>query len=647
MKTNTKKLPSYIKLNSKIRPQDDFYSYVCHHWSSDNPLPTGKNQWTIFDQVKGQVDKQIKDIVSKWLETSASLSEDQKQLVDFYQSLENNQKHLKTNITDFKKLIAQVELTATGKNSQLSLLALAHYLNLELFFKFRINLDFAIDNYYCLEIQACQLSLESNIYLEHNRSKQLDYLSFITRRQQALNKLGIKYDLQPEKILEIETKLNQFKLDQATDKSDKDIYSLKELNNELDFNWNYYLKLLRLGFIESIIVSNASYMKSVIDYLNNLPVDDLKQFLLFKLSLKYGQFLNDDIFKIDHIFFNKHLKNQDFKQAKYEAIIDLISHYFAETINQTYLKLHFNLNQQKDCREIVKNLMQSFYRRLNRNQWMSDETKLYGQAKLKQITINLGYTSNWLNYRALELSDFRLVDNLAQIERRRLKSYFKLLREPIDRRHDNFNIDRTQTVDARANLRLLKTTYTSSLLQPPFYDSKATWAYNLGAIGSVIAHELTHHFDNRGCKIDIEGNLDTWLSSKEQRAFHRLANKLVRLANKHYITPEIKMSGKQVIDEMIADLGGLEIVLDAIKAKIKQPQALKLALKQALIGYAFHFATNADLETKITQAQTSVHPDPVFRVNGIVVHCNDFYEVFEIQPTDNLYLKPQHRLQIW
>ena len=195
---------------------------------------------------------------------------------------------------------------------------------------------------------------------------------------------------------------------------------------------------------------------------------------------------------------------------------------------------------------------------------------------------------------------------------------------------------------------MLNTNYPAAFLQPPFYDRQATWEYNLGSTGATIGHELTHNFDTNGSNYDHEGHLAPWLNKEEQRSFKGEAEKLIKLADQHYPVPEARMKGKQVIGELIADLGGLEIALEAAKDKYHdRGEERTAALRAVFIAYAYHWAYNATVETKIMLIKTGVHPDPAFRVNGVVRHCDDFYEVFDVKESDNLYLKPEERVKIW
>ena len=321
---------------------------------------------------------------------------------------------------------------------------------------------------------------------------------------------------------------------------------------------------------------------------------------------------------------------------------------FCDTLGQAYVKRHFRAGRKRQVEELAGQVAAAFRERLGRNTWMSAPSRLYAQDKLDRIIINAGYSGIWNDCSELELADDNPLDNALQIVAGNVRKNLGLLEQEPDRRRFGSLTENVQAVNAWTSPVLLNTNYPAAFLQPPFFDHEAGWTYNLGALGSVIGHELTHNFDDQGSCYDRDGHLAPWLNREERRAFKKAADKLVKTADKHRPAPEVRMKGKQVIGELIADLGGLEIVLDIVKEACRDDEEKRRrALREVFIAYGFHFAINETAEAKIMLAKAGVHPDGPFRVNGIVRHCDDFYEVFGVKEGDNLYLKPEDRARIW
>ena len=320
--------------------------------------------------------------------------------------------------------------------------------------------------------------------------------------------------------------------------------------------------------------------------------------------------------------------------------------YFSDTFGQAYVKHYFPVSNKKKVEKLAAEVAKSFAERLADNDWMSATSRRYAQDKLARIIVNIGHGSTWQSYN-VELDPENLIGNRLILMDAYRKRKLALLEQTPDRQCFDSLDNNVQIVNAWTNPILLNTNYPAAFLQPPFYDSKASFEYNLGALGSVIGHELTHNFDDQGSRYDIDGHLKAWLSKEEQKAFKKAAAKFIKHANKHQPVPKIHMKGKQVIGEIIADLGGLEIVVDIVRNKYPDAQARKVAFRQLFIAHAFYYAINETMQSKIMLAQAGVHPDNPFRVNGIVAHCEGFYEAFDLKKGDNLYLKKSERVSIW
>ena len=647
----TNNLPDYIKLNHKIRPQDDFYAYVCHRWRQDNPRPAIRSRWSLFDALNERVEKQIQKILEDWLKAdNPKLTTAQQQVVIYYQTLIDKEKHQDRSLATLLETAQAIGAT----NSKAILLGRAANWGIGLFFAMSVNLDSKNNRRYCLNIYPAKLDLpERAYYLSRDAAMQefrRAYLDFIQNYAQALGKMGFQYSLEPKKILAIETNLAKFswELHKARD-SEKtyNLYTWQAFRQEFSFNWPAYFKLLEIKTNQDIIVSQPSCLKKALRYLENLPINELKGYLTHKLALSLGGLLNEAMVKNYFEFFGKKLLGVEQLKPLKKRVLNSANNTFCDTFGQTYVKRHFTVAQKQTVEKLAAEVSKAFRKRLGENEWMSSSSRQYAQIKLDQIIVNIGYSGYWAEYNNLELDPSNPVRNALSINLLENKKVFALLSQKPDRRRFNHLDEDVQTVNAWTNYLLLNTNYPAAFLQVPFYNHQAGWEYNLGSIGSVIGHELTHNFDDQGSRYDQDGHLQPWLSKAEQKTFAKAAEKLIKRADKHYPTPETKMKGKQVIGEVIADLGGLAIVLDIVKGQYKDRQQRRKALRMVFIAYAFHFATNESLEAKIMMTKAAVHPDNAFRVNGVVAHCEDFYEAFEVKQKDGMYISPDERAKIW
>jgi putative endopeptidase len=188
-------------------------------------------------------------------------------------------------------------------------------------------------------------------------------------------------------------------------------------------------------------------------------------------------------------------------------------------------------------------------------------------------------------------------------------------------------------------------------LQPPFFDATADIAANLGGIGAVIGHELTHGFDDQGCQFDADGNVRIWQTDNDREVFAARADIIIKQAGAYEVLPGLHMQGDLVIGESIADLGGVEIAFEALEQYLAEHpgeniDGLTPQQRFFIAGAASERDANRD-EKKREYALTDPHPDSVFRVNGVLQHVDGFYKAFGVTKKDALFRPAEARAKIW
>ena len=649
-------LPAYIQLNDHIRPQDDFYAYVCHHWRQAHPLPATRSRWGLFNALKDQVDDQVAAIIDDWLAAEQSeLEPAQRQTVTYYQALFNKDNYQGASFATLTDKITAIQQAELGRSGMARLLAKTKNWGLSAFFDVYAGLDSKNNQRYCLTIDAADLDLPNrDYYLGHQtqmKAFRQAYSNFLTKLAAELAKLGLETPLEPAAIIEVETFLARVSWPLHKERDSEKTYNLynwPKLNDKFDFDWQAYCSEAGISADRDVIVAQPDCLEKTLAYLAELPPETLRGYLIHKLLLGFGNIINEHLAELYFDFFSRTLAGVEEMKTLKKRTTDNTNQAFCDVLGQAYVERHFQTDCKQQVEAMADQVAATFRRRLGASAWMSAPSRLYAQEKLDKIIINTGYSGCWSDYSGIDLAiDSPLSNTMALVGASTRKNFQLLDRQP-DRRRFGSLTENVQTVNAWTNLVLLNTNYPAAFLQPPFFDHQASWTYNLGALGSVIGHELTHNFDDQGSCYDKSGHLAPWLNREERKAFKQAASKLIKTANKHHPVPKIKMKGQQVIGELIADLGGLEIVLDIVKDKYQDDAAQrKAALREVFIAYSFHFAINESVESRIMLAKAGVHPDSPFRVNGIIRHCADFYEVFDVKESDNLYLPPEERATIW
>ncbi|MYB39722.1 M13 family metallopeptidase [Candidatus Saccharibacteria bacterium] len=656
MSKTTLDLPDYVKLNDRIRPQDDFYAYACHQWCQDNPMPATHSRWGLFTTLRNRVEDQVEAILNEWLKAAPdTLEPEQRQAVAYYQALIGKDSCQDASLATLRGRIDMVTGAKLDKAGLAALLAQTRDWGLDAFFDTYAELDSKNNKRYCLTIDAANLDLPNRDYYlsRQARMKKIRqaYLDFLRRLSAELAELGLKLPLPAESVLEIETFLAgvSWPLHKERDlEKTYNLYNWSELVGKFDFDWPAYCEAVGIKSGCDVIVTQPDCLEKTLAYLTELPAERLRGYLIHKLVLGFAGVINERLAELCFDFFGRILSGTEEMKPPAKRTADSTNQAFCDTLGRAYVSRHFQAGHKQQVEDMAGQVAAAFRKRLGENAWMSAPSRLYAQEKLDEIIINAGYSDFWSDYSELKMTAGNPLANALQIVAYNVRKNLDLLGNRPDRRRFGSIVENVQTVNAWTNPILLNTNYPAAFLQPPFFDRKASRAYNLGALGSVIGHELTHNFDDQGSRYDRDGHLSPWLNREERRAFKKAADKLVKLADQHHPVPDVRMKGKQTIGELIADLGGLEIVLDVVKEVFRDDkEERQRALREVFIAYGFRWAANETNETKVMLAKAGVHPDNPFRVNGIVRHCDDFYEVFDVQEGDNLYLKPEDRVRIW
>ena len=285
-------------------------------------------------------------------------------------------------------------------------------------------------------------------------------------------------------------------------------------------------------------------------------------------------------------------------------------------------------------------------------QWMSAETKARAQEKLNAFYVKIGYPDEWMSYDALDIDEsLSYYENMARAATLSGAYYIE--------RHVTQPVDRTewlmtpQTINAYYNPTTNEICFPAGILQPPFFDASADDAYNYGAIGVVIGHEMTHGFDDQGSQFDKDGNLSNWWTEADKKAFAERTAVMERFFNGIEVLPGLKANGKLTLGENIADHGGLNVAYLAFQ------NAQKVAAKPAVakdgftpeqrffLSYSFLWANNVREEMLRKLTKTDPHSAGRWRVNGALPHIDAWYEAFNIKKKDPLFVPKAKRVDVW
>ena len=268
--------------------------------------------------------------------------------------------------------------------------------------------------------------------------------------------------------------------------------------------------------------------------------------------------------------------------------------------------------------------------------------------KLSTFHVKIGYPDKWKDYSALEIKD----DSYwANIERANLWGHAEMVAKagkPVDK--DEWLMT-PQTVNAYYNPTTNEICFPAAILQPPFFDMNADDAFNYGAIGVVIGHEMTHGFDDQGRQYDKDGNLKDWWTEEDAKKFEERANVMVAFFDSIEVAPGVHANGKMTLGENIADHGGLQVAFQAFKnATAGAPLEVKDGFtpeQRFFLAYAGVWANNIRPEAVLQMTKIDVHSLGEWRVNGALPHIGAWYDAFGITDKDPMFIPAAERVSIW
>ena len=416
-------------------------------------------------------------------------------------------------------------------------------------------------------------------------------------------------------------------------------------------NWIGYRDAL--GYpqdIDMVDVNQLEPLHEVEKVLAETSVEDLKAYMEIKVVKAYSSFLSDAF--TDRSFeASKSISGVQEQEPRWKRAVSVISGNLGETIGKLYVAEYFPETSKQRVYRLVKDLQKAFEERLTENTWMSDSTKAKALEKLHAIHINVGYPDKWEDMEKFVdiREDQNLIENFIRIDQEtRAANIRKHWRQPVDKTRMACT---PQTVNAFYNPMFNSINFPAAILQPPFFDPESDYVSNYGAVGTVIGHEMSHGFDDQGCQFDKDGNLINWWAPEDKAKYDERTKVLADWFSEQEALPGLKVNGQKTLGENIGDNGGIQVAYRAFEDRMKQePLEAKEGFTPAqrfYLAYARIWASNVTPEFLAYIVNSDVHSPHMFRVNAALPMIDSWYDAFNIQPTDKMFIPKEKRALVW
>lgn len=646
-------------LDKTANPTEDFYKFATGGWQKNNPLPAAYSRFGSFDQLQEDNNKRINAILSELLKknykagtTEYKLSEFYKQAMDSVRRNEEgvrpvmpilNEMEAAKTLADLRKVQLNHPVAGYGiplgygfgadeKNAKMNILQISQG-----------GLTLGLKEYY-LDNDAATKTIR-DAYKQHI-VKMFKLFGFdetaATAKRDAIMRFETSVALISKNRTELrDVEANYNKTTLEAFKNDYPNIPLEEMANA---------EGIKSEYLKDIVVGQPTFLAGVDKLLSVLTADDLRAIMEWDAILSAASYLSDDIQAANFEFFGKVMRGRQEDYPRWKRATNQVESQMGEALGKMYCERYFPASSKKRMEQLVKNLQIALGERIKAQDWMSDETKQAALDKLASFYVKIGYPNAWKDLSALNIDPAKSYYENVQACREFWDKFYieKNAGKPVDREEWFMT---PQTVNAYYNPTTNEICFPAGILQYPFFDPKSDDAFNYGAIGVVIGHEMTHGFDDQGRHYDKDGNMTDWWTESDGKNFVERTSKYADFFSKIKVLPDLNGNGNLTLGENLADHGGLQVAFTAYKNATKnKPLKVKdgfTADQRFFLAYSGVWAANITEAEIRNRTKSDPHSLGKWRVNGALPHINAWYEAFNVKEGDKMFIPESERLQLW
>jgi putative endopeptidase len=639
--------------DTAVRPQDDFFRHVNGGWIATTEIPADRAAFGAAVQLRDKSESSLRAIIEEVAAAEHLSGSEAQKIGDLYKSFSNEARVEQLGKKPIEADLSKID-AITGKSAVIPTLASLQREGVTGLFVAFVMSDFKKSDQNILYLNQSGLSLPDEAYYREDKFKPIRE-KFLAHVEKMFELAGIT-DAKAEasKVMSVETALAKHHWDRVKSRdrtltyNKMDRKALDSLSPGVD--WNVWFRTYGDAKVEDVVVRQPDYIKALTKILAETPLADVKTWLKWHVLHNAAPLLSKPFVDENFAFFDKTLTGAQEIRPRWKRAVALVEQSLGEAVGKLYVAKHFPPAAKQRMLELVGNLIEAYRDDIRSLDWMSAATRKRALEKLDKFTPKIGYPDTWRDYSKLQIDSDELVANARRAAAFEMARNLGKLGKPVDR-HEWLMTP--QTVNAYYNPSMNEIVFPAAILQPPIFDLNADDAYNYGAIGAIIGHEIGHGFDDQGSKFDGDGNMRDWWTEADHKEFESRGKKLIAQYNTYEPKqlPGQKVNGALTIGENIGDLGGLSIALKAYRRSLKGQEAPVIdgmtGDQRFFIGYALAWRSKSRDAQMARQIATDPHSPAEFRVNGVVRNIPEFYAAFGVKEGDKLYLPPEQRVRIW
>lgn len=646
-------------LDKTVSPATDFYQFATGGWQKSHPLPAAYSRYGSFDMLQENVNKQINTILTDLSKKKYQAGTNERKLSDFYKMAMDSARRNQEGIAPVKPMLDEMEAAKT-----LEALRQVQLKYGKMGFGVPFGSYFGADdknvtmNIFSVGQGGLTLG-QKDWYVNPDKATSDIREAFKKHIVRMFELFGFNHaDAQRkmQSVFRFETELALVSKSNVELRDPQANYNKMTLAQFEETYPNIPLKAytqaegIDTKYIQELIVGQPAFFAGLDKLLPLLTADDLRAIMEWDLIQGSASYLSDAVREANFDFFGKTMSGRKEDYPLWKRATNQVQGAMGEALGKMYCERYFPAQSKKMMEELVHNLQVSLSQRIDAQTWMSDSTKANAHKKLDRFYVKIGYPNRWTDYSKLTIDPSKsFYENVMAA---RFFAHDKHIAEkagkPVDREEWHMT---PQTVNAYYNPTTNEICFPAGILQRPFFDAKAEAAFNYGAIGVVIGHEMTHGFDDQGRQYDADGNLHDWWTAHDAKGFEERANLYTEFFNAIEVLPGLHCNGKFTLGENLADHGGLMVSFNAFKnATAKKPLKSKDGFTPAqrfFLAYAGVWGQNITEQEIRNRVKRDPHSLGEWRVNGALPHIDAWYEAFGVKKGDKMFIPESERLQLW
>ena len=640
------------------KPGTDFYQYACGGWMKNNPLKPEYSSYGSFDVVAEENQKRIRELIEGLASQPQEKGSLGQKIGDLYalrmDSVRQNKEGVKPVMADLER-VAKVSTTE-------ELIALVNQMNTEgvvfgeLWGSY-VGADMMESTQNLLEISQGGYSIERDYYVkddEANKKILEAYKKHIVKMFQLVGETPESAQKKMENVLQLEMRMAKAGRDNVALRDPASNYnkmSFAEFLKDYEgFDWKTYFDVQGLTDIDSLSVGQPEAVKEALAVLKDTPVEVLKDFLQWQILDSAGGILGDKVYEEVFDFEGRIMTGAKEPHPRWKRSVNAVNGILGEAVGQMYVEKYFPPANKARMEELIKNLQIALGERIDAQDWMSPATKAAAHEKLDAFYVKVGYPNKWRDYSKMDIDPQKsLYENMKEVVKwAHADMLERKWKKPVDRDEWYMN---PQTVNAYYNPTTNEICFPAGILQYPFFDMEADDAFNYGAIGVVIGHEMSHGFDDQGRQFDKDGNFRDWWAEGDGDKYNERAQVIKDFFSAIKVLPDLNANGDLCCGENLGVHGGLKFAYTAFKNATKDnPLPVKDGFtpeQRFFLAYAGVWAGNITEEAIRNLTTSDPHSLDRWRVNGALPLIDAWYDAFGITENDPLFVPKEKRVKIW